>query len=117
MLCRRLFIVVFFSFRALILLFQVETLQSETESMEEAPEELLERLAQTEKLVVQLKDLIREKDALLQEKETVFKVPFLSPGTKSKMLLQFSVQASLWFLLNMRYLHDERHQFQRIIGI
>uniref|UniRef100_A0A8C3R1L7 Golgin B1 n=1 Tax=Cyanoderma ruficeps TaxID=181631 RepID=A0A8C3R1L7_9PASS len=63
-----LFIV--FSFRTLLLLFQVEVLQSEAESMEEAPEELLERLAQTEKLVVQLKDLIREKDALLQEKET-----------------------------------------------
>uniref|UniRef100_A0A8C3D5V9 Uncharacterized protein n=1 Tax=Corvus moneduloides TaxID=1196302 RepID=A0A8C3D5V9_CORMO len=67
----RLFIV--FSFRTLILLFQVQALESEAESMEEAPEELLERLAQTEKLVVQLKDLIREKDALLQEKETVLK--------------------------------------------
>lgn len=72
-------------------------MESEAESMEEAPEELLERLAQTEKLVVQLKDLIREKDALLQEKETVFKVPFLSLGTKNKMLLQLSAQASLWF--------------------
>lgn len=99
------------------MLFQVQALPSEAESMEEAPEELLERLAQTEKLVVQLKDSIREKDALLQEKEAVFKVPFLSLGTKSKTLLQFSLQASLWFLLSTRYLHDEWHRFQRIIGI
>lgn len=85
--------------------------------MEEAPEELLERLAQTEKLVVQLKDLIREKDALLQEKETALKVSFPSLGTESKMLSYFSVQASLWFLWTMRYLHDKWHQFQRITGI
>lgn len=107
----------FFLFSALILLFQVEALQSEAEHMEEAPEEVLERLAQTEKLVVQLKDLIREKDALLQEKETVLKVPFLFLRTKSKMLLQSSVQVCLWFLLNVRYLHDKWHQFQRNIGI